>query len=66
MITSIRERVKDTMARPQQTYEEKEGDSFGRFQDAVKQILAVRKKEIDRRESEYQKTRKAVKKQRGA
>ncbi|MEK6324975.1 MAG: hypothetical protein AABN33_25315 [Acidobacteriota bacterium] len=43
-------------------YVEKPGDSFGRFQKAVKKILSVPKAEIDRREAEYQATRKATKK----
>jgi len=51
------------MARPQKTYEEKLGNSFGRFQKAVKKMLSVPKEEIDRREAEYQKTKKAAKKQ---
>lgn len=51
------------MARPQKTFVEKPGDSFGRLQKAVKQILAVPKKEIDKREAEYQRTKKTAKKQ---
>jgi hypothetical protein len=47
------------------TFVEKPGDSFGRFQRAVKKILSVPKEEIDRREAEYQKTRKAAKKRHG-
>jgi hypothetical protein len=50
------------MGRPQKTYEEKPGDSFGRFEKAVKQILAVPKKELDKREAEYQRTKKTAKK----
>ena len=33
-----------------------------RFQKAVKKMLSASKEEIDRREAEYQKTRKAAKK----
>jgi len=51
------------MGRPLKTYVEKSGDNFGRFQKAVKKILAVPKEEIDRREAEYQRTRKKAKKQ---
>lgn len=50
------------MARPQQTYVEKPGNSFGRFQKAVKKMLSVPKEEIDKREAEYQKNKKAAKK----
>lgn len=49
------------MGRPQKTYVEKSGDSFGRFQKAVKKILAVPKEEIDKREAEYQRTKPAKK-----
>jgi hypothetical protein len=48
--------------RPKKTFEEKPGNSFGRFEKAVKQILAVPKKEIDRREAEYQRAKKPAKK----
>lgn len=41
-------------------YIEKPGDSFGRFQKAVKKILAVPKAEIDKREAEYQRTKKTA------
>jgi hypothetical protein len=51
------------MGRPLKTYEQKPGDAFGRFQKAVKKILAVPKEEIDKREAEYQRTRKKAKKQ---
>jgi len=50
------------MARPKKVFVEKPGNSFGRFEKAVKQMLAVPKKEIDRREAEYQRTKKTVKK----
>jgi hypothetical protein len=50
------------MGRPQKTFVEKPGNSFGRFEKAVKQMLAVPKKEIDRREAEYQRTKKTAKK----
>ena len=50
------------MARPQKVFVEKPGNSFGRFQKAVKKMLSVPKAEIDKREAEYQKTRKAAKK----
>ena len=52
------------MPRPKKTFVEKPGNSFGRFEKAVKQILAVPKKEIDAREAEYQRTKKTTKKQR--
>jgi len=38
------------------------GNSFGRFQKAVKQMLSVPKSEIDKREAEYQRTKKTAKK----
>ncbi len=50
------------MGRPQKIYVEKPGDAFGRFQKAVKKILAVPKEEIDKREAEYQRTKKTAKK----
>lgn len=50
------------MARPQKTYVEKPGDSFGRFEKAVKKMLSVPKAEIDKREAEYQRTKKTAKK----
>lgn len=51
------------MARPQKIFEDKPGKSnFSRFEKAVKQILAVPKKEIDKREAEYQRTKKTAKK----
>jgi hypothetical protein len=43
-------------------YIEKPGNSFGRFQKAVKKMLSVPKEEIDRREAEYQRTKKTAKK----
>jgi hypothetical protein len=43
-------------------YVEKPGNSFGRFQKAVKKMLSVPKEEIDRREAEYQRTKKTAKK----
>ena len=43
-------------------YEDKPGNSFERFEKAVKKILSTPKEEIDKREAEYQKTRKAAKK----
>lgn len=49
------------MGRPQKTYEEKPGNSFGRFEKAVKQMLSVPKAEIDKREAEYQRTKPAKK-----
>lgn len=48
--------------RPRKVFEQKPGDSFGRFQKAVKKILSVPKEEIDKREAEYQQTRKTAKK----
>jgi len=51
------------MGRPRKTFVEKSGDSYGRFEKALKQILAVPKKEIDRREAEYQRTKKTAKKE---
>jgi hypothetical protein len=49
------------MARPQKTFEEKPGDSFGRFEKAVKKMLSVPKGEIDKREAEYQRRKRRVK-----
>jgi len=48
--------------RPRKVFEEKPGDSFGRFEKFVKKVMAVPKKEIDKREAEYQRARKAAKK----
>jgi len=47
--------------RPKKVFVEKPGNSFGRFEKAVKRMLAVPKEEIDRREAEYQRTKKAKK-----
>ena len=44
---------------------EKPGDSFGRFKEAVKQVLSVPKKEIEKREAEYQRTKKTATRKRG-
>lgn len=44
------------------TFEEKPGDSFGRFEKFVKKVMSVPKKEIDAREAEYQRTKKTTKK----
>ena len=44
------------------TFEEKPGNSFRRFEKAVKHMLSVPKKEIDKREAEYQRTKKTAKK----
>jgi hypothetical protein len=41
------------MPRPRQTYVEKPGNSYGRFEKVLKQILAVPKAEIDKREAAY-------------
>jgi hypothetical protein len=50
------------MPAPKKTFEEKPGDSLGRFREAVKQILTVPKKEIERREIAYQQTKKTTQK----
>ncbi len=50
------------MARPQETFVEKPGNSFGRFEKAVKKMLSVPKAEIDKREAEYQRKKKTAKK----
>lgn len=41
-----------------QSFEEKSGNSFNRFEKAVKQMLSVPKKEIYKREAEYQRTKR--------
>ena len=43
---------------------EKRETEFEKFKNFTKQIISVPKDEIDRREAEYQKTRKAKKKRR--
>lgn len=44
------------------TYVDTPGNSkFHRFEKAVKQILSVPKEEIDKREAEYQRTKKTAK-----
>jgi hypothetical protein len=50
------------MGAQKKIYVEKPGNSFGRFQKAVKKMLSVPKEEIDRREAEYQRTKKTAKK----
>ena len=50
------------MPRPKQVFEERPGNSFGRFEKAVKKMLSVPKEEIDKREAEYQRTKKTAKK----
>lgn len=50
------------MARPQKTFVEKPGNSFSRFERFAKKILSVPKAEIDKREAEYQRTKKTAKK----
>jgi hypothetical protein len=50
------------MPRPKQIFVEKPGNSYDRFEKFVKKVMAVPKEEIDRREAEYQRARKAVKK----
>ena len=50
------------MGANRKVYVEKPGDSFGRFQKAVKKMLSVPKAEIDKREAEYQRTKKTAKK----
>jgi hypothetical protein len=49
------------MPAPKKIYIEKPGNSFGRFEKAVKRMLAVPKTEIDKREAEYQRTKPAKK-----
>jgi len=49
------------MPAPRKTFEERPGNSFGRFQKAVKKMLSVPKEEFDRREAEYQRTKKTAK-----
>ena len=44
------------------SFEEKSGNSFARFEKFAKKILNVPKKEIDKREAEYQRTKKTSKK----
>lgn len=48
------------MGANKRVYVEKPGNSFGRFQKAVKKMLSVPKEEIDRREAEYQRTKKTA------
>ena len=50
------------MGANKKVYLEKPGNSFGRFEKAVKKMLSVPKEEIDKREAEYQRTRKTAKK----
>ena len=50
------------MGANRKVYVEKPGNSFGRFQKAVKKMLSVPKEEIDKREAEYQRTKKTAKK----
>jgi len=50
------------LGRPQKTFVEKPGNSYGRFEKALKQILSVPKAEIEKREAEYQRTKKTAKK----
>lgn len=45
-------------------FEEKPGNSFGRFEKFVKKVINVPKGEIDKREIEYQRTKKTAKKNR--
>lgn len=47
--------------RPKKIFVEKPGNSFSR-EKAVKKMLSVPKEEIDKREAEYQQTKKTVKK----
>jgi len=50
--------------RTKKIFEDRPGKSnFRRFEKAVKQILSVPKEEIDKREAEYQRTKKTAKKQ---
>ena len=50
------------MPAPRKTFVEKPGNSYDRFEKALKQILAVPKEEIQKREAEYQRTKKTAKK----
>jgi len=50
------------MGANKKVYVETPGNSFGRFQKAVKKMLSVPKEEIDKREAEYQRLKKTVKK----
>ena len=43
-------------------YKDKPGNSFERFEKDVKKILNTPKEEIDKREAEYQRTKKTAKK----
>jgi hypothetical protein len=52
----------ELMPAPKKTFEQKPGDSFGRFQKAVKKMLSVPKEEIAKREAEYQRTKETAKK----
>jgi hypothetical protein len=51
------------MPAPRKEFVEKPGNSYDRFEKALKQILTVPKEEIQRREAEYQRTKKTAKKQ---
>jgi hypothetical protein len=50
------------MSRPKKTFEETPGNSFACFEKAVKKMLSVPKEEIDKREVEYQRTKKTIRK----
>ena len=46
---------------PKKTFEDRPGlKNFSRFEKAVKKILSVPKEEIDKREAEYQRTKKTA------
>lgn len=46
------------------TFEDRPGiENFSRFEKFVKEVINVPKKEIDKREAEYQRTKKTAKKQ---
>jgi hypothetical protein len=50
------------MPAPWKIFEESPGNSFGRFEKAVKKMLGLPKTERDKREAEYQRTRKNARK----
>lgn len=53
------------MPAPKKIFVEKPGNSYGRFEKALKQILAVPKEEIQKREAEYQRTKKTAAEKQG-
>jgi len=63
-IISSNTQTEEAMKKPKST--KPPSEEYSRFESLVKQVIAVPKSEIDKRQAQYEKSRKAAKKRKAA